>query len=645
MLSARNPAILLLLCCVGTQCSFSQEGGYFNDLSNTAGEGFSRFNRASVLFDRNQNTFNWTGMVRLDTTIGVTSFSLNEQYTSNIILIEKAATLPERRLQSNQQRLGFQARQPLGENVSARAGWSTLVYSDNKAIGLSTASVHSIVGGVDYLPIPELMVSPLIGYRWDYQGIGIDEGLHYVLATQTRDLHGEGYIFNAGAQYHRDHLTPRTLDDHFARAQIIKQFDGRTRDSLHAGFYYNRREFYSLVDSNLSIDSRLENILTIGNLLDYELSSSILTSVFFGLSSRTLDKDTRYPVSTTGPLPVTFPTTIDEFRLETYVQAAYRDTKLGAFLRFHYTERNENHAAQLAGDAPSNVQTLFEGRNAQERTKNNSSKRTAVTGTMEWSLTSSDTLSFAGSSGILRYDTPSKDNSEDRDELLLAVSIGTRHRLSRYLHVGATLDGTLSHAVYLLKERSGNNNYNRVLRLAPRVTYQPVSTFSTTNMFEVLANYTVYDFEEQSLQIKSFSYRQFGWSDSTNFELHPRLGLDFLVYLKLYERGQLRWTDFKERTENSFIDRSYALQARFSPTDELIFAVGIRYFSQTRYSFGDHGKVLDAIIRSVGPTCTILWTAGRYGEVGLRGWYEHRSQTNGFSRDLANMSMNVSLNF
>ncbi len=645
MLSCCKRTVVLFCCCLGAHWSYSQESGSFNDLSNTPNDGIPRFNRASILFDRNQNTFNWIGTIRLDTTIAGTAFSLNELYTSNIILIEKTPASPERRLQSNQQRLTLRARQPIAENISAIAGWSTLVYSDNKAVGLSKASVHSIIGGLDYLPIPELTVSPLLGYRWDYQGIGNDEGLHYALAARTKNIYGEGYVFNAEAQYHRDRLDPRTLDGHFAKAQIVKQFDGRTRDSLHAGFYYNRREFYSQGDSSTSIDSRLEHVLSIGNLLDYELNPRLLTSIFFGLSSRTLDKDTRYTAITSSIASVIFPTTIDEFRLETYVQAAYREARLNTFLRFHYTERSENHAAELPANAPHGTQVLFEDRNAQEHTKNNTSKRSAITGTTEWSFSSSDTLAFAGSSSILRYDTPSNANSEDRDELLIAVSIGTRHRLSRYLHISTTLDGTLSHAVYLLKERSGNNNYNRVLRLAPRVTYQPVADFSSTNTFEVLANYTVYDFEEQSLQIKSFSYRQFGWLDSTNLELHPRLGLDFLVYLKLYERGLLRWADFKERTENSFVDQAYALQARFSASEGLMFAVGLRYFSQTRYSFSDRGKVLDTVIRSVGPTCAILWTAGGYGEVGLKGWYEHRSQTNGFSRDLANMSMNVSLNF
>ena len=255
----------------------------------------------------------------------------------------------------------------------------------------------------------------------------------------------------------------------------------------------------------------------------------------------------------------------------------------------------------------------------------------------------SDRVSFSGAASILRYDTPSATNIEDRDELLVALSLSTFHHVSQYLDLSFSLDGTLSHIVYLLKDRSANNNINRVLRFSPRTVYTPFRQLVTMNSFEVLANYTVYDFEQQAAQVRSFSYRQFGWIDSTALEITSRVGLDFFVYLKLYDRGQLNWSAFTERRENSFVDKTYALQARFSPEEGTLFAVGVRYFRQSRYTYSGEQRKLDSFLRSFGPTCVLLWRLNRFSEIGLRGWYELRKLEGGGTTSLANMTMNINI--
>jgi hypothetical protein len=244
---------------------------------------------------------------------------------------------------------------------------------------------------------------------------------------------------------------------------------------------------------------------------------------------------------------------------------------------------------------------------------------------------------------MLRYDTPSSQNVEDRDELLVVLTLATRHTLSRFLEVGVTLDGTLSHLVYLFRERSANNNINRVLRLSPRTVVRPAPWISSFNAFEVLANYTVYDFEQEAGLVQSFSYRQFGWLDSTRIDFTHRIGFDLYTYLKVYERGLLRWSEFTERTENSFIDRTLSAQLRFTPQPALVFAVGVRYFSQSRYVFDQTGRRLDAFQSSFGPTCALQWDVGPHSQFAFRGWYERRRQSNEAARYYASMTMNILL--
>lgn len=642
----RSRLLQATLCIMVGAHLHAQEPSRSLDAFSASADTLLRHNAASVLFERNLNTFNWIGSLRLDTSALGTRVRLDDLLLSNIILLEATPPAKEQRLESTQHRLRLQLSAPVTNEVSIKGEWASLNYSDKKAVGLSSASINAVLAGIEYTPIPLFTIAPTIGHRWDNQIDVRDRGLSYNLAARTNPVALDGYHIVGSAQFQQDRLDPRLLEQHFARFGFQKSFVGRTRDSLDAGFARSRREFY--ISQAGALESRLENIVSFGNLLEYEFDPRVLSSFFIAVSNRMLDKDYR-AVQSFARAPAQYSTGIEEFRLETFVQTLYRDDESGVAVsaRLGYSERNERHFAKnlTTGFVRDSTEVLLGERAAQEQehTKDNLTRRTSFAGTMELALSRSDRLALSGAASILRYDTPSTANVEDRDEQLLALSLSSWHTLSRYFELSFTLDGTLSHIVYLLRDRSANNNINRVLRFAPRTFYKPTAFLSSMNTFEVLANYTVYDFEQQAAQVRSFSYRQLGWIDSTSFEVSNRVGLDFFVYLKLYERGQLNWKEFSERRENSFVDKTYAVQVRFAPEEALLFAAGLRYFSQTRYSYSGTTRKLDSFLRSVGPTCMILWRPQGKGEVMMKGWYEQRRLEGGGTRSLANMTLTVTL--
>jgi hypothetical protein len=605
---------------------------------------------AGVLFERNLNTFNWIGSAAVDTAIGPVDFEFSDQYTSNIILIEPSGASAEQRLQSNRHEIYLLPAWKLADMISLQTRWSSLVYSDAKAVGLSTASFNSLLGGVAYRPFPFLLIAPMAGSRWDNQAGIRDRGLSYDITMSTvPSFLVDGYKLEGALRYNKDHLDPRTIENHLAKIGMQKTLTGRTRDSLEVQFSRNRREFYSLSGSgteaaiDTNIESRVDDLLQVSNLLEYELSPRILTSFFIGVTDRVLDKDFRY---TRGVLPESpqFGTQIEEFFLHTYVEARYQsaDGSSFALARLLFDERNETHSAKSYPGVPD---ALFREANETEKTKDNLTRRTVLTGTARTPLSRSDALSLSGSASILRYDTPHDLNVEDRDEQLFAIGLTSSHRLSQYLDVNLSLTGSVSHVVYLSGQRSANNNINRVLRFGPRVEYRPYRNAVTANTFEVLANYTVYDFEDRAVLIRSFSYRQFSWLDSTVVPLSRRMSLDFLVHLRLYERGQLQWDEFTERTENAFTDETYAVQVRFVPHPSLTVAAGVRYFAQTRYAFLEGSRTFESRLKSLGPTTMVHWQVNPYSIIGFTGWFEERRQSDGPSRSLPNLTMNVQITF
>ncbi len=621
----------------------AQEESRSPDAAGTTRDSLAGANSALILFDRNLNTYNWVGRLLVDTLFGSTSIRITQNYTTNIIQVDGGAG-GRRKLASNQENLNLGLGQRLSENLGMQFQWSSLVYADDKAVGLSNASGHSVLGGLDLTPLPFLTITPLLGYRWDNQGTIRDRGMSTTLSALMREVDLDGYRLAGSGQYHLDRLDPRSLANHQGRIGVQKTFGGRTRDSLEFGFNRLQREFYAVSDS--TIESRIDNIFSFTNLLDYEVDRQLLATLFVAVSSRGLDKEFR-AVSGGVPQPTLFDTRIEEFRLDSYLQAEYRspDGRTAGHLRAGYSERNETHGAR-AGASLSPTQTvLFNERDRQEKTKDNLARRTSLSGLLTFPLSLSDRMTVSGGAGILRYDTPSIQNVEDRDELLVVASVATSHQVSPVLELGVMLEGMLGHTVYLLKERSANNNINRVLRLAPRVTVRPGSWLTSANTFEVLANYTVYDFEMQEAQARSYSYRQFAWVDSTVLPLTERVAIHFFSYIKLYERGQLNWKEFTERTENAFADQTYALQLRFSPSALLAFAVGLQYFSQSRYVYEQSEKRLDTFQRSLGPTCMLSYGLGQAGQLNFRGWYESRRLTDGSIRALASMTVTILLNF
>ncbi len=602
-------------------------------------DSLARRNTLSILFDRNLNTYNWIGRLLLDTAVAGNRIAVNEQYSSNIVAIDPTITGNTQKLRSDQQTLSMLLARRIFTPVDIQARWSSLVSTDNRGVGLGNASSHSLLGGFAYSPLQWFTIAPMAGYRWDSQADIRDRGPVLDLSGMVWPLDIDGYGVSGSAQFHRDMLDPRILESDGARASAQRGFGGRSRDSLVVTYGRLRREFYTIADSTL--ESRIDNTLQVTNLLDYEVARNLLTSVFVSVATRGLDKSLR-PFGTLPPQQVAFPTRIEEFHLDAFLQGMYLsdDGRTAASLRLFHSERDETHTALPVQGAPP---AAYNERNRQEQSKDNLAKRTALSGTFELPLSFSDRLSLAAMASILRYDTPSDLNLEDRDELLVAASVGTSHRISRALELGVALDGSVSHLVYLLKERSANNAVNRVLRLSPRVLWRPAPGMVSLNVFEVLANYTVYDYETQLARLKSYSYRQFGWLDSSSAALTRRIALDFFVYLKLYERGQLKWDEFTERTESSMVDKTFALQVRFMPDSHSTFATGLRYFSQTRYLYGNPGKTLDSFLSSVGPTCSVTYEVGSSASLAVRGWYEQRKQPDGSSRHFGSMTMNVSI--
>jgi hypothetical protein len=635
--------ITLLIFCLlfFFQSSFSQI-----DSASSVSDVFSPYgipNSFGLTFDNTNNTYRWDGNLNYQKNFNKINVQLNEQYKSSLIQTSK-------KLVRDEQNFELLTHYKISPSLRASSRVYSLIVSDNQSEGLGRVSSHSILGGFEYKPMNEITLESLIGERFDKQVDQEDHGLSYLIDARADNLDISGFKTYFLGYFEGNYLKPRKLETHNINLSLQKYFFQNTRNAISLTYKKNLKEFYFIAEPAIrseyniinNIERRNENIFSVYDTLDYNIGNGIQISINGTASLREIDRSIRYkPTATDGNDSRYLGSHIHDFKIEGTTELKYEPSKyLNSRIQLIYGERDVAH--NLFEDV--NLSTfLFESKKRDEEKKNNNSQRTTLAGTLNFILSDYHKISLSGSSSILRYDTPSNSNDDDRDELWMAYNLTTYHTINRYFSAEIPINAYLTHIVYLYKTRSANNNWNRVFRLAPRLQFNPHSVFSTTNTFEVLANYTAYDFEGQLVSVNSFSFRQFAFIDSSSLNLSKKITLDWYNNIRLYERGELNWKSFKGRPINYFEDKTYIGQLRYSPKQNLLFSVGIRYFSQSSFKYEGRSKNLETFLRSIGPIGSIVWTTESVAELIVKGFYEKIDFTGTKTHNSTNLFMNIKI--
>ncbi|MBI5215605.1 MAG: hypothetical protein HY960_07605 [Ignavibacteriae bacterium] len=602
----------------------------------TSASDFHIPNQASIGFDKLLNRYHWDTRLNYRNMFGPLAVSFNQNFRSSLIRTEKQFIRDE-------QTVDFKLRHPFVPRLHGTFQANSFSLSDNQTIALGNAGSHSFMYGVEYVPVERFSLEPMVGIRYDNQAGLYDNGLVYSLGLNSNDLQLGGYGFSLRGMNERAELYPRTLETFRDTLGVSKSFFEKSRVQFDFSFLRNKRDFYlgehqssSARNSQSNIETRTENIFAFSNTFEY-LSSNVLN---FDVQSRIISRDvgrtTRGQPSSQSILTMISPT-IEELRIEGDAGMKFSPTnKFSVMARLGYLEREERHGV-TEQESVSRI-SIDSALGIQER-KNNQARRTSLLGDVFFAPTFSDTFRLSFSNSILHYDTPSLLNDDDRDELRHNIRLTTAHQINRYVHLQTTAEASLIHLVYLIRTRSSDNTWNRIFRLSPRLLYNPGSSFTSMNTFEVLANYTTYDFEYLSSSVRSFTFRQFAWIDSSVVHVTKRISLDWFSNIRFYERGELRWEQFSERPLTSIDENTYTGAVRYRVNEFLFFSVGIRYFSQSRFAYAGAEKKQEYVLRSIGPTTAIDWSVGSGTRLQVKGWYEHLRQTGQQQTSNANMTM------
>jgi hypothetical protein len=591
--------------------------------------------RSSLSFNRVLNTYVWGGEFHKEMIEQAWNAEVHQHLQSRLVKANQTA------IQDEYQGTIMLSTRILKEwNLQLKNASNVL--ADNRVIDLGKMAQHQVLAGFEYLPSERINASAAGGYEFNSQEDEGDQGFAYGLGFNAHRVKLDEFAGSLQSSWNQSFLgrrSPRTGD---LRLILLRDFGGGVDDSLAISYGTQRREFYtglsstdqSAFDVHHNIFRRDASTLEIVNQTNYNLDQNFSFNVSLGLSNRIIERSYRYKdLLNVASL---IDARIQEMQFFGIVTVLWSPLDwLHGDLRFSYTERDEQHSVQ---DAPRDI---IEAQRLSANRLENTAQRTMIGTAFTVEVTQNDKIRLLSSISLLRYDTPDISNTDDRDELLVVSGLEIFHRFSSRLRTSVTADLTLFHLVYLRQERSANNNWNRVLRLSPSVEYEPLSWLRTVARTEVLANYTISDYEQQRASVQSFSFRQAMWSDSTIVQLCERIQCNFSGSLRIFERGTLRWKEFRENPEEYFVEKTLWPEFIWSSSGRMKVGIGFRYFGQDRYKYQDNRRIFIQGIEASGPTFFFEWIRNGSEKITMSGWREEQRDNGTTKAAISNLSIQI----
>ncbi len=597
-------------------------------------------NILSTSFDKQLNTYSLNTGLIFNKTFGEFNFNILESFNSKFVKTGQNNIRDD-------QRFSLLSSYNLTEKIRLGISAESRILSDDRTIEINQASISNASLFTLYTPQPGLSFSPFAGYSNNRQIGENDYGFLYGIEGSANELEISDFHLTSQLKFRNDDISPRRNLIRYLGLIIDNNFDKDVANIFSARFTQNRKDFYYKADQQTAEDFNITNNIQRRNETGYLVEDKIRFGNFFDIFTldalgkvtwREIDKDTRYKPSVNSTS--VFDTRINELRIEFESNISYYSDFFSGGLRAIVSERDEKNITK--NYEGSNLFD-FEERSRQESQKNNNSTRASLAFYGSFNFSRTDKLSFSLLQNKLRYDTPSGENFDDRDEILSIFRLRYSKLLTPFFETFVNAEGTYSHIVYLYSEKSSNNNINRVLKFASGGNYFGKNV-SSSNTFEVSANYTVYDFEDLNPNYKSFSFRQFTAIDSSNITIFKNFYFNAYGYLKLSEQGDFKWNSFSERPTR-FLEEIYGEPKLTVNIRGILFSLGLRYFSLKTFNYSKKEKILDSDYLSRGPLMEIFLLIKDVLYLRIYGWYEFITINKLINQEQTNLTMQMNWSF
>ncbi len=602
---------------------------------------FSKNNLLISRLDKQLNTYSLNSGLNYFYRFSDFSFGLNEDYKSSFFKGVEKTIRDEHHFSLN---LNYNFFNELDFGLSA----NNTILSDSRTLEINQSSISNILIFSKIKPFKDFSIAPFSGYSNNRQIGENDYGFVYGFEAGGEKVNISDFQIDADFKFRNEDISPRKNFSRYVNLNFLNYFERNVHNNFNIKYYQSQKDFYINADSITSqtfqiknnIQSRIETGYNIQNRFFFDELIDILTLDATGkISLRNIERGLKYKSREVQSTSI-FDSQIDELKLELDASVTYRSRNFNSSIRFTMNEKDEKHKAIMFQGIN---EAFFNQREESEQQKNNTSNYATLSFDGDMNLSETDKITLNIYQSKLKYDTPSQLNDDDRDEILSIARIGYYKMLNPFFTAFINTEGSFSHTVYIFASRSSNNNINRTIRLKTGGEYTG-SVLSSYNSFDVSANYTVYDFEDLTSPLKSFSFRQFTAIDSTTIKLSSTTSIFLFGYIKLSEQGILSWNSFSERPTRALKEIYFEPRIILYRAGSL-FSVGIRYFSLSTFNYKGKELNLDSEYNSIGPSTIIQARIFNKLSVSLQGFYEFISLTDSENKQQANLNFQISWNF
>jgi hypothetical protein len=277
-----------------------------------------------------------------------------------------------------------------------------------------------------------------------------DYGLLYGVEGITNNLEISDLNLYSELKFKNEDISPRRNTTRLFNVILTSKFDKDVTNIINAGYSQARKDFYYHADSLViqqfnvlnNLQSRTETDYVFEDRLRYNNFIDIfLLDLSGNITWRDIDRNTRYRPTNVN-LKSLFDTKINELKVELESIIYYNSSWFDGALRIIYSERDEKHITKNFNGV-NNI--LFEERSEEENQKNNNAGRASVSFTGNLYFSKTDRFSFSLLQNKLKYDTPSEENFDDRDEILSIIRLRYSKLLTPFFEAFINTEGTLGH--------------------------------------------------------------------------------------------------------------------------------------------------------------------------------------------------------
>ena len=529
-----------------------------------------------------KNFISWNWLMDLNTQVKTGNksvFSLHNRFVSH--LFEQSAAADKWR-DENTLQTSWQL--PLAAQLTTRSFINSRILSDENT--LVDFSKHLIGQELQWQAHPKIKLTPAIGFALEEAFNNNDQAWYSSLGLKINRLDMGGYLNSSDLNSVIRAFPDRQNQEHTFFTGWNKRFSDFASDSIRIGYQFSESRYYLSPGANDL--SPLEKVSVIArflsNQLNYQTSKHSFLSLLTNFRSRAINQ-----------INPSLNNLREEVGLENQVQFVFAKPKLQWQTGILFSQ-NDNDNPGVNTD----VNTLQAS--LSQRFVFSPNRKNRI-----WSNFNYTKYEFNTPDAVNEEDRKSRD---DRDELRFTIDLGYRHQFSEYYALTLRSNAYLYHQIYIRSGRSSRNNWNRILQLSGLFEHILSDQVQHGSQIKILANYTIFDFDELLPTVNSFLFRKLVYSDSLNIKLTPALSFRTIYQYETEDNGRFFKEEFAQQVTKEQQSHFLTVNLHHKNIAGLEVTSGLSWYLRDEWGFRPE-RQKSRQFRSITPRLIITYRPGK----------------------------------